>query len=411
MDTRRRGATLDKAPARTGYRLPWPSRGISYTADEIQKVVEVMSAPCSEALTQGPHQEEFEQAFSRYHGGLPAFATSSGAAALELAALLIRLQPGDEVIIPAHTYVASALPFARWGARIVWADIDPGTRVVTEETVAACLSGRTRAVVVVHLYGLNAPMDGLVSLARDQGIVIVEDCAQSLGASYRGGRSGTHGDIATYSFHAQKNITTLGEGGMITTRSPDFAEWIPGLRHNGHRPYPEDRARYWSPAMSNVDFDLENVWPYNFSIGEVQCALGTLLMSRLDDINARRYRYARRIIESLAESCPELEFQYIPTGSTHSYHLLCAKYDTVGSATRDDLIRILNTEFSIQPVVQYYPLYRYPLFVRAGMGDAHCPRTDEFFDNMLSFPFSETYSDEDIAFLTSSIQSAVESLR
>jgi len=389
--------------------LPWSGRGIDYTEEDIAAVVEVMRH--ADPLTQGHYLEHFEKVFSDYHGGVPAFATSSCAASLELAAMLIEVEPGDEIIMPAHTYVASAIPFARRGARLVWADIDPDTRVLSEETISAKISPNTKAVVMVHLYGLSAPMDGIVKLSEKHGFTIIEDCAQSLGGQYRGKRSGTHGHIACYSFHAQKNISTLGEGGMITVQSPEHGRLIPGLRHNGHHEFSADRQHYWKPAMVNVDFDIEGVWPFNFSIGEAQCALGIQLMKRIDDLNQRRYRNARSIIDSLAD-IPELAFQKIPEGSNHTYHLLSARYDGASSGTtRDQLIELLVDNYKIQPVVQFYPLYRYPMFVRAGMGEADCPNTDEFFDNMLSLPFFEWYGGDEIEYLIASVRKAVLSLR
>jgi len=393
----------------TEYILPWSGRGLAYVEEDIFAVAEAMRN--ADPLTQGKYLARFEQVFSDYHGGLPSFATSSGAAAIELAALLMDIQPGDEVIMPAHTYVASAIPFARRGAILVWADIDPDTRLVTEETIRTKYSRRTKAVVVVHLYGLNAPMDGIMDLARTNGFLVMEDCAQSLGASYDGQRSGTHGDMACYSFHGQKSISTLGEGGAIVVRDPDLAAMVPGLRHNGHRDYSADREDYWLPAMSDVDFDMVGTWPYNFSIGEPQCALGVQLMTRLDSLTLRRHGYARQVIDALRD-CRELSFQKIPEGSTHAYHLLSARYDGVSNGkTRDDLIRKLASEYKVQCVVQYYPLYRYPMFVKAGMGEANCPNTDHFFDNMLSLPLYEWFTDEQLEYLIDSVRKAVVSLR
>lgn len=398
------------SPNATQFILPWSGRSITYTDQEIAAVVNVMKH--ADPQTQGLYQEQFESIFSEYHGdNLYAFSTSSCAAALELAALTLQLQPGDEVVIPAHTYVASAIPFARYGAEIVWADIDSDFRVVTAEMLERCITPRTKAFVMVHLYGVNAPMDDIMALSEKHDFVVIEDCAQSLGASYNGKKSGTHGHIACYSFHAQKNITTLGEGGMIATDSPDLAKIIPGLRHNGHHPFAEDREFYWIPAMNNVDCDINGVWPFNFSIGEAQCALGSLLMLRLDELNARRYRNARWIIDSLSDFT-ELEFQKIPEGSTHVYHLLCARYNGARTrSTRDDLIKILAFTYGIQAVVQYYPLYRYPLFIKAGMADADCPNTDIFFDNMLSLPFYEWYSEKELTYLVSSVKKALLLLR
>lgn len=397
------------SPSTGKFILPWSGRGINYTDQEIAAVVDVMKH--ADPLTQGVYQEQFENVFSEYHGGRFTFATSSGAAALELAALLLCLQPGDEVVIPAHTYAASAIPFARHCAKIIWADIDPDFLVVTAKTLERCISPRTKAVVVVHLYGVNAPMEDIMDLSERHNFMVIEDCAQSLGASCNGKKSGTHGHIACYSFHAQKNISTLGEGGVIAVALQEHAKIIPGLRHNGHRPFAEDREFYWIPAMINVDFDIDGVWPYNFSIGEAQCALGSALMLRLDELNARRYRNARWIIKNLSDY-PELKFQKIPERSDHVYHLLCAKYNNAqAGSTRDDLIKMLAFSYGIQATVQYYPLYRYPLFIKAGMADAECPNTDDFFDNMLSFPFYEWYGEKELTYLVSSVREVLQSLR
>lgn len=389
--------------------LPWSGRGINYNDEDINLVIKAMREV--DPLTQGPYQEEFERIFSEYHENIPSFATSSGAGALEISADLIDIKPGDEVIIPAHTYVASAIPYARRGAKLVWADIDIDTRIVTAETIVSKITSKTKAVIPVHLYGLCAEMEEIISLADKHNIWVIEDCAQALGSSYKGKKCGTFGHIAIYSFHAQKNITTLGEGGMIITNVPEFVKKIPGLRHNGHRNYSDGREYYWRPAMVDVDFDMDNVWPHNFSIGEIQCAVGINLMKRLDEINNRRFEKAKYVTNSLAD-CYELDFQKIPKNSTHVYSNLCAKYESEKKGIdRNNLIRILAYEFKIQPVVQNNPLYRYPLMIKAGFGDSECPNTDKFFDNMLSLPFYEWFSEKQLDYLITSSRKAVGKLR
>lgn len=391
------------------YILPWSGRGLRYTEEDIKAVVDVMKG--EHQLTQGEKLVEFEDVFSKMHENLYAFAASSGAASLELTALLLNIQQGDEIIIPAHTYVASAIPYARQGAKIVWADIEPNSRVISVESIEKLITPKTKSVVIVHLYGLHTPMEEIVNLCNSHNITIIEDCAQSLGATYNNKICGTHGHMACFSFHAQKIITTLGEGGMLLVSSDEYAKAIPGLRHNGHKSFPKDRTKYWIPAMVDVDFSYHNIWPYNFSIGEAQCALGISLLSRLEDLNSIRYSSARQIVDSLS-GLNELEFQEIPKGCSHVYHLLCAKYkNNTAKKGRNDLIDLLASEYKIQSVVQYYPLYRYPLFKKSGFGDADCPNTDEFFDNMISFPFYEWYSQEQINYLITSISAAVKSLR
>jgi len=390
------------------YILPWSGRGTNYTDEDIATVVEVMKY--SDPQTQGNNLLNFEEIFSEYHGGLDAFATSSGAGSLEITADLIDIKPGDEVIVPAHTYIASAIPYARRGAKLVWADIDINTRVVSSKTILDKVTSKTKAIVVVHLYGLCIEMEEIVLIAKQRNLWLIEDCAQALGSSYKDKKCGTFGHLSIYSFHAQKNITTLGEGGMLMSSVPELSEKIPGLRHNGHRAFP-NKSHYWKPAMVNVDFDIDQVWPHNYSIGEAQCALGISLMKRLDEINARRFSLANQIISGLSDF-PELKFQDIPNGSSHVYSNLCALFTSQKNGIdRDSLIILLNNKYKIQPVVQNNPLYRYPIMIKAGFGDSDCPNSDLFFDNMLSFPFYEWYSHDQINYLVDSIQKSILELR
>tara|TARA_B100002051_G_C16745279_1_gene647155 strand:- start:3585 stop:4814 length:1230 start_codon:yes stop_codon:yes gene_type:complete len=389
--------------------LPWTGRGVDYTEEDIAVVVDVMKN--ADPLTQGRHLNEFENTFSTYHENIPSFAISSGAGGLEISADLIEIVPGDEIIVPAHTYVATVIPFARRGAKIIWADIDLETRVVNASTIEPLITSKTKAIIPVHLYGLCVEMEQILSLCKNNNIFIIEDCAQALGSTYKNHKCGTFGDISIYSFHAQKNMTTLGEGGMIITKIPEFSKKIPGLRHNGHRAFKIMEEYYWKPAMVNVDFDIENIWPHNFSIGEAQCALGLNLINRIDDINNRRIKNAQYIIDSLSD-LHEIKFQKTPKNSTNVFSNLSALYINDSKAiSRDNLIQKLVEDYKIQPVVQNHPLYRYPLMKRAGHHKARCPNTDMFFDNMLSLPFYEWYSKNQLDYLIESTRKAIISLR
>jgi perosamine synthetase len=396
-------------PAPAPVTVPWSGRGSIYTEEEIATVVDAMRN--ADPQTQGRYQVEFERAAATYLGASYCFAVTSCTSALELAALLCGLRPGDEVIIPAHTFAASAIPFARYGARLKWADIDADSRVVTADTIRPLITPRTRVVVVVHLYGLVCDMDPIMALARQHGLLVVEDVAQAMGARYKDRQAGTIGDFGCFSFHTHKNITTLGEGGMLTAARLQHAALLPGLRHNGMRPYPEERPRYWIPAMSDVDFDLDGQWPYNFCLGEVQCALGTKMLQRLDAINAERARRALRFIGEFADY-PELIFQRAPAGCGHSWHLLAARYDgSAWGASRDDFMSVLAFSTGVRAAVQYCPLYRYPMFQRAGFGFADCPQTDRFFDNMISFPFQQWMPEGQFSQMISLVKRALDEVR
>jgi dTDP-4-amino-4,6-dideoxygalactose transaminase len=203
----------------------------------------------------------------------------------------------------------------------------------------------------------------------------------------------------------------LGEGGMLVVNREEWIDSVPGFRHYGMRAFGPDRERYWVPAMGNVDFDWDGVWPYNFCIGEVQCALGTLLLDRVDAMNQLRRSRAGRIQEAL-RAYPELQFQTVPEGRTSVWHLLAARYDGDRfGRTRDNLMELMAFTHKVQVVVQYYPLNRYPMFEKAGLGVADCPNTDRFFDNMVSFPFNHHLSEAQIDYMINAIRSSLETLR
>jgi perosamine synthetase len=376
----------------TEFKVRFSGRAHRYTEAEIAAVVEAMRD--AEPLTQGRYLAEFERKFRAFAGVAHAFAVHTATAALELAAELCLLREGDEVVIPSHTYTSSAYPFAKRGARLVWADIEPGTRVASAKTLAARITARTRVLVVPHLYGYCADMPAIMALARERRLLVVEDAAQSLGTQLEGTQSGAFADFGVYSFHSHKNATTLGEGGMLTVRDERHAKLVPALRHNGHCPFPFAQRDYWIPAMSNLDLpelDGRTLEVVNCCIGEVECALGAKMLERVDAINDDKRRRALAFIDALADR-PELEFHRVE-GRRHNYHLLAARLAT---GKRDEFIRRMAREHGVQCVVQYYPLNRYAYYDKLGFGEAACPYADDFFDNMVSFPFQHSLTDAEL---------------
>ncbi|TGM78957.1 DegT/DnrJ/EryC1/StrS family aminotransferase [Leptospira levettii] len=391
------------------FKVKWSGKSIDYTEEEINAVVNVMRT--ADPQTQGKYLNEFESAFSKYIGGQPCFGVTNATHALELIADLTGVKKGDEVIIPSHTYCASAIPFGRTGAKLVWADVDPDTFLVSLDSIKSLVNEKTKVIVVVHLYGMIIPnIEEIVNFAKSKNILVVEDCAQSLGAKLNSKVCGTFGDYGAYSFHGQKNITTLGEGGIITLKDESQAKKIPGIRHNGHAPF-LNKIEYWIPAMSNVDLDIEGIWPHNFSLTEAQAALGTVLLGRLDTLTNNRRERAKKFRDAFA-NFPELKFQKITNDNSHSHHLLVAKFQGKESGkSRDAFLSTLSKKYKVQAIVQYYPLNRYDLFKKMGFGEANCPNADAFFDNMVSFPFHITMSESDFDYMIDSIQKALIELR
>ncbi len=374
------------------FRIPFSGRGHAYVKSEIDAAVEAMHAPLS--LTQNKYKDEFEKKFSEYVGSKNTFAVNTATSALELSAQMCQFEKDDEVIIPSHTYTSSAYPFLKAGAKIKWADIDLDTRVVTKETIEVCLSENTRAIVVPHLYGFGAQIDEIMRLVEGSNIIVIEDAAQSLGVRVNGKMTGTFADFGVYSFHSHKNMTTLGEGGMIATDQIKYKELIPMLRHNGHCNFDFERENYWQPAMGNVDLPMLNnvpIMPSNYCLGEVECAIGVELLKRIDQLNQQKRERALYFIDSLAEF-DQLDFHRVDS-DRHNYHLLVAMDN---SGKRDDFIKKMALDEGIQCVVQYYPLNRYDLYSKMGLGEANCQNADRFFDNMISFPFQHMLTDSEL---------------
>lgn len=381
------------------FKIPFSGRAHVYTNEEKETILEAIDNAIP--LTQGKYQIEFQDKFSKYIGSKYAFALNNATAALELSAQLCQFKEGDEFICPGHTFTASAYPFVKKGAKPIWADIDENTRVVTLDTIKRCVTNKTKAIVVVHLYGLIIPdIQKIADFAKEHNILLIEDVAQAMGTELDGKKAGTFGDFGVFSFHSHKNITTLGEGGMLTIKDEKYAQIIPMLRHNGHCGWDFERENYWTPAMGNVDLpelNGEHLMPNNYCLGEIECALGIKLLDRLDEMNAQKRKRALEFIEELS-GFNILKF-HKEDSIKHNYHLLVA---FVEDNKRDIFMKKMSEEKLIQCVVQYYPLYRYDLYKKLGLYEANCPSTDKFFDNMVSFPFHHMMSDEDFEYLKKS---------
>jgi len=389
------------------FRINFSGKSHNYTDEEIRTVIKAMKD--SEPFTQGKYQKQFETDFCEFIDSPYAFAVNNATSALEMTAQLCQFEPGDEVIIPNHTFTSSAYPFAKKGAKIVWADIDLRTRVVTAETIEKKIAPNTKAVVVVHLYGYMADMPSIMDVARAHDLLFIEDAAQAMGTDIGGQKSGTFGNFGVFSLHSHKNITTLGEGGVLTVRDKLYADIIPMVRHNGHCDFPFEREDYWIPAMGNVEFPLLDekiLWPNNYCIGEVECALGSKLLERLETINAEKRKRALYFIDALSQYT-ELEFHRVDS-TRHNYHLLVAR---MLNGKRDEFIRKIAYEKGIQCVVQYCPLNRYPFYQKLNLGDADCPNTDEFYDNMVSFPFHHWMADDDFEYMLEATCQTLDEIR
>ena len=383
-------------------RINWSGKSHNFSPTEKKYLTDVLD---SDVLTQGIQKEKFENSLRAYLNKKNVYSVNSAASALELIATLLQIKKGDEIIIPAHTYCASAIPFARHGAKIVWADIDLSTRTISYEDVKKKISKKTKAILLVHLYGYAVDVEKFKNLGKK--IKIIEDCAQAFGAEIKGKKVGTIGDFSCYSFHAQKNITTLGEGGAIFVKNRILSDKVPGLRHNGHSNYKFKRKFYWKPAMGNLDMDLENVWPHKFTLSEIQCAAGYLLLKRVDKLNKIRIDRAKHFIQNVNNNVFNFNSNF--NNYRHVYHLLSAMVQ--GKKIKNhQIIDKLYKKFGIKCAVQYYPLYKYPLFQKMGLKKANCPNTEKFYNNMISFPFHVWMSNKDFEYMIKCVNEITDQL-
>jgi len=256
----------------------------------------------SSAFVLGREVEAFEAAFAAACGVEHCAGVASGTAALTLALQALGVGPGDEVVVPAHTFIASALAVLHAGATPVLADVDAQTGLLDPASANACLGPATRAILAVHLYGQCCDMDALGALARDRGVALVEDAAQAHGATWDGRPAGSLGDVAAFSFYPSKNLGALGDGGAVTTGDAALADRVRALRHLGQRRKGEHELAGWNERLDGL-----------------QAALLAVKLPHLAAQNEARRRHAARLRAALAHAPVELLGEH--PRATCVYHL------------------------------------------------------------------------------------------
>lgn len=291
---------------RTALSAPWPY----YDDEQISAVAAVLRSGRVNYWT-GEEARLFEQEYADYLGGRRAIAVANGTVALELALEAFGIGPGDEVVVPARTYIASASCVVMRGAVPVIADVDPDSQVLTAETIAAVMTSRTRAVIVVHLAGWPCEMDGIMAMAEERGLVVIEDCAQAHGAFYKGRPVGSLGHAAAFSFCQDKIISTGGEGGLLAL--DDEAAWARAWAYKDiGRSHDAVYNRQHPPGFRW----LTESFGTNWRMTEMQAALGRIQLRRLPawreqrKSNAGRLQYAFRALRGLRVPIPPVSIDH-----------------------------------------------------------------------------------------------------
>ncbi len=285
-------------------------------------------------LSQGPRVREFEAAFASRVGAAEAVATTSCTAALQLALHVSGVGPGDEVIVPSLSFIATANAVWQCGATPVFADIDPLTYNLDPVCAERAITPRTRAIMPVHQIGLPADMDAFLGLGIRYGLAIVEDAACAIGASYKGTMVGSISSLACFSLHPRKVITT-GEGGMIAVQDPDVAGRLRRLRAHGMDV--SDLARHNATGII-VEQYPERGW--NYRMTDMQAAIGLCQLEVLDEILERRRQLAERYTSAIAE-IEHLEPPFEPTDRVRTWQSYCIRVAPESPVERTELMRLL----------------------------------------------------------------------
>ena len=350
----------------TPIRLARPDVGEA----ELAAVAEVLA---SGQLTMGPQVDAFELALARAVGTADAVAVSSGTAAIHLALLSLRIGPGDEVIVPAYTFPATANAVELCGARAVLVDVDPETFLVRPELVADAVTSRTRAVLAVHLFGRPVGWEELQT-AVPQEVVLVEDAAGALGARYRGTPCGALGLLACLSFHPRKIVTT-GEGGAVTTDEAELAASLRRLRHHG--------------IAAGHPTDVEEPG-FNYRLADVLCALGIPQLERLEALLVARERvagwYGERLEHLVGIPCAD-------GGDRHGWQAYVVTLDR-----RDEALATLRAE-GIEAQIGTYAVHH----LSAYRGRGTFPGADAAFERALALPFAGTMTEDEVDRVASAV--------
>jgi len=345
-------------------------------------------------VSQGPKVAEFEEIFARYVGARYAVATTSCSTALHAALSVSCIGPGDEVIVPSLSFIATANSVLYCGATPVFIDVDQETCNIDVQKIEEAVTGKTKAIMPVHQMGLPVDLDPIKAIAEKNKLLIIEDAACAIGSAYKNTKIGGHGNIACFSFHPRKIITT-GEGGMITTDDRTIAERLRRFRHHGM-------------SVSDIERHMANTviietYPelgYNYRMTDIQAAMGIEQMKKLPFILDTRKKIAC-IYDNELSKIPHIRIPQVPSYARHNYQSYWIELLDSAPVDRNALMEKL-LEKGIATRRGIMAIHR-ELCYRAYTG-VHLPNTDKLTDNTLLLPLYPALSAEEQTFIINSIK-------
>ncbi len=364
--------------------IPMVDLRIQYKALEQDVTSAVQSVLESTHFILGSQGKSLEEEIAAYHRIGHAVAVASGTDALHLALCAAGIKNGDEVITTPFTFIATAEAISYVGATPVFVDIDPATFNIDAKKSEAAVTGRTRAIIPVHLFGHAADMGAIMDLAKKKNLRVIEDCAQSFGAEYRGQKTGTFGDFGCFSFFPSKNLGAYGDGGMVITGNRQSAERLQSLRNHG------SHVRYYHDEVG-----------FNSRLDEIQASILRVKLKRIDEYNERRRKNALLYDKYLSDA--RITTPSVESGTLHVFH----QY-TIRIANRDAVKKRLD-EGAVTSSMIYYPV---PLHLQAaykdlGMKPGSLPEAERAAREVLSLPMYPELTEAQIRQVAEAVRQAL----
>lgn len=352
--------------------------------EDIEAVIATLRSPY---LTTGPNIQQFEEAVASYVGAKYAVAFANGTAALHGACYAGGIREGDEVITTPITFAASSNCARYMGADVVFADIDKNTYNIDPADIANKITSRTKAIIPVDFTGQPCEIDVIMEIAREHQLVVIQDGAHSLGAKYKGAKIGSQADMTMFSFHPVKPVTTA-EGGVIVTNSEQYYEMLKLFRSHGitRTPYAEEQGEWYYEMI-----DLG----YNYRMTDLQAALGSSQMKKLDSFMSRRRQLAA-IYTDLLKDVPGILTPYQMPDANSGWHLYSIQINQeVTRKSRKQIFEAMRAA-NIGVHVHYIPVYWFPYYEQLGYVKGLCPIAEQWYAQALTLPLYPKMTNEDV---------------
>jgi perosamine synthetase len=398
--------------------VPYKPIGTTYGPAEIEALLACISA--EDTLSCGPQRDAFEREFAELVGARHAVSVTNCTVALELATYLCDLRPGDEVIATCQSYQATTTPLLCGPATVRFADVDPMTLNISPDAIERLLTSRTRAIFLVHYGGEMADLTAISELVAGRNIVIVEDCAHALGASRDGVGPGSTAGIGCFSFQSYKNISTLGEGGMLTTNNDDWAERLRRIRSiepdatyrarassrlGPHRAPSDGVLRHEKDAYTADCIQVRHPGT-NSTLPEPAAAVGRVQLGRLGELVARRTAIATALDGALRE-IHGVTVQERPAKAPSAHHLYTFFVEPSSRVPQQHLLGAL-LESGIEIQQRYFPIHLLAEWRRLGNNVGQCPRAEQtWFERQVNLPIYPQLTDHQLNYMIDTVTTAL----